>query len=138
MRLAGGGGNFNEEIDISLPELSDREETTESFSSNNDSFSKYINMDHGEGYTSFNFINANARSMMNNKIESLIKSFDEYNLSAAILTETWFKNGTKLQQELEDLEAAEELAVIAKNRGTIKRRWSCCGSKEDQVKHERI
>ena len=65
----------------------------------------------------FNFINANARSL-NNKIESLIELFNEYELSAAILTETWFKNGRNLNNELLDLECAEDISIIARNRSS--------------------
>ena len=58
---------------------------------------------------------ANARSL-NNKVGSLIEVFEEYELSAAILTETWFKDGGRLEEELMDLEEAENIQIIAKNR----------------------
>ena len=49
-------------------------------------------------YIHMNIINANARSL-NNKVQSLIDVFDEYDLSAAIITETWFKDGGELRRE---------------------------------------
>ena len=47
---------------------------------------------------------------------SLIELFEEYDLTVAILTETWFKSGGNLDRELEDLEAGENISVINKNR----------------------
>ena len=81
------------------------------FSVNDDTADNDINAN----YYEMNILNANARSM-NNKIESLIEVFDEYNLTFALLTETWFKNGFKLVSELTDLECSENIGVIAKNR----------------------
>ena len=43
-----------------------------------------------------NIINANARSL-NNKVDSLIESFEEYDITFALLSETWFKNGKELE-----------------------------------------
>ena len=55
---------------------------------------------------------------MNNKLSSLIGVFNEYELTSAILTETWFATGQKLERELVDLEEAENISVIKKNRNT--------------------
>ena len=60
-------------------------------------------------------INANAR-LLNNKIESLIEVFDEYDLSIALLSETWFKNGPNLHREITDLSHGENIGMIARNR----------------------
>ena len=77
-----------------------------------------------EKFHEFKLINANARSL-NNKIGSLIDVFDEHNVSIAILSETWFRSGGALEEEMRELEDGENIAVIARNRGS---RWrsSCC------------
>ena len=66
-------------------------------------------------YIDMNIINANARSL-NKKLGSLIESFDEYDLSVALLTETWFSSGRDLERERLDLEYGENVALITKNR----------------------
>ena len=64
-----------------------------------------------------NIINANARSL-NNKMQSLIEVFEEYNISIAVLTETWFRTGRSLDREAEELESGQEIALITRNRST--------------------
>ena len=62
-----------------------------------------------------NIMNANARSL-NNKIGSLIESFEEFQLTIALLTETWFRDGFDLQRELLDLELGEDVTLLVRNR----------------------
>ena len=60
-------------------------------------------------------LNANARSL-NNKLGSLVDMLNEFEVTFALLTETWFKSGKNLEAELTDLELAEEIGIIARNR----------------------
>ena len=62
-----------------------------------------------------NLINANARSLVN-KMGSLIEKMDEYDITAAMLTETWFRGGKRLDEELRDMEMGENIGIISKNR----------------------
>ena len=64
-----------------------------------------------------NILNANARSL-NNKLCSLIDMYQEFELSISILTETWFKDGKKLKEELDKLNYGENIGLVAKNRST--------------------
>ena len=79
--------------------------------------SAFLNTEQNESNKSINMniINANARSL-NNKIGSLIDIFDELQLSAAILTETWFRSGEELSRELEALKASDNIKMVARNR----------------------
>ena len=51
----------------------------------------------------FNVILANARSLLP-KIDSLVDSFRNLELSCAIITESWLRPGIKLEEEIADLE----------------------------------
>ena len=42
---------------------------------------------------------------------------DRYELNAAILTETWFVEGHSLRTELDDMEYAENIGMVLRNRG---------------------
>ena len=66
-------------------------------------------------FNDINIVNANARSL-NNKLGSLIEIFEEYDLTIAVLSETWFESGVKLVSELKELEWGENISLIAKNR----------------------
>lgn len=62
-----------------------------------------------------NYINTNARSLRP-KITSLIDSFRELDLTYAIITETWFSDGDKLQSEAENLLLGHGLNSFTLNR----------------------
>ena len=64
----------------------------------------------------FKTLIANARSM-NNKIGSLIEAFEEFQLSVALISETWFKNGSGLDREMNDLLLSDGIGMITRNRG---------------------
>ena len=64
---------------------------------------------------SINFINTNARSLTP-KMGSLLDYFDELDLSFAVVTESWMKDGKKLGDDLLDLEDETSLVVLYKNR----------------------
>ena len=61
------------------------------------------------------FILANARSLAP-KITSLIDMICERDLPFAAVTETWFRGGKQLQQELTDVEMAAGIKIICRNR----------------------
>ena len=44
--------------------------------------------------------------------------FDEFDLSFAVITETWFKSGKQLTEELAELKDSEDIGIIARNRMT--------------------
>ena len=69
------------------------------------------------GKASFNILLANARSLLP-KIDSLVDSFRNLDLSCAIITESWLRPGIKLEEEIEDFEWVERLKVIHKSRKT--------------------
>ena len=100
------------EEDLINPDLTIEAET--SFLRNDDSRNISIERDY-ERFNYINCINANARSL-NNKIGSLVELFEEYELSFALLTETWFSSGEKLKDELVELEEGENIGMIARNR----------------------
>ena len=58
---------------------------------------------------------------MNNKIGLLIEVFDEYDLSFALLSETWFKTGQNLERELAELEMGKY--VMAATHEIGKKNW---------------
>ena len=60
-------------------------------------------------------INTNARSLCP-KIDSLIACFEELDADIAVVTETWFKDGRKLDDDLSDLELGAGLACVTLNR----------------------
>ena len=62
-----------------------------------------------------NFLNTNARSLRP-KITSLIDAFNNLDLTFAIITETWFTDGSKLQSESENLLLGHGLGNLTKNR----------------------
>ena len=62
-----------------------------------------------------NYINTNARSLRP-KITSMIDAFRELDLTFAVVTETWFTDGDRLQKESEDLLLGHGLNCIARNR----------------------
>ena len=73
------------------------------------------NFDDNNKYNEFNFVLANARSLQS-KIGSLIDLMSEMNVHAAALTETWFKNSKQAAHELEEIEDAEDIGLICRNR----------------------
>ena len=66
-------------------------------------------------YNIFNFALTNARSLQT-KVGSLIDVMNELDLHMSVVTETWFKNTKQVGQELEEIEDAEDIAVICRNR----------------------
>ena len=60
-------------------------------------------------------INTNARSLAP-KIDSLIDCFDEMSVDIAVVTETWFREGQELRQDLEDLELGAAISTIVRCR----------------------
>ena len=61
------------------------------------------------------FILTNARSLAH-KITSLIDMVQELDLNFAAITETWFKGGVQLKQELSDIEQVAGIKVLCRNR----------------------
>ena len=61
------------------------------------------------------FILTNARSLCP-KITSLIDHIHELDLNFAAITETWFKGGAQLRQELDDIEQASGVKILQRNR----------------------
>ena len=57
----------------------------------------------------------NARSLYQ-KMNSLINMIKELELSFAAITETWFKGGMQLKQELGDIEHATGIKFLYRNR----------------------
>ena len=70
--------------------------------------------------TTFNYIVTNARSLAP-KMRSLIENFVELDLSMAIVTESWLRDGSKLDECSSDLEMGKNLKIIRKNRPTKRR-----------------
>ena len=68
-----------------------------------------------DGRLDFRYINTNARSLRP-KITSVIDSFENLELLFAIITETWFTEGEKLQKESEDLLLGHALGSITLSR----------------------
>ena len=60
-------------------------------------------------------INTNARSLAP-KIDSLIECVNELDVSVAVVTETWLKDGPELEQDLLDLEGGAGLSALTLNR----------------------
>ena len=60
-------------------------------------------------------INTKARSL-GPKLESLIDVMNEIDSRIAVITETWFQDGEKLENEKQDLKLGSSLAMITKNR----------------------
>ena len=60
-------------------------------------------------------INTNARSLCP-KLNSLIDCYEELEVDVGIITETWFKDGPDLDQELSDLELGAGIGSVVLNR----------------------
>ena len=69
---------------------------------------------------SFNLLLTNARSLAP-KLESLIEHITEYDISAAIVSESWLRPGAQLEQEIDDLRKAEGLDLIHHSRKLSKK-----------------
>ena len=67
--------------------------------------------------TSFAIINTNTRSLFP-KIESMIDCMSETDARIAVITETWLRDGERLDQDAEDLSAGAGLGMLARNRST--------------------
>ena len=50
------------------------------------------------------------------KIGSLLEYFNEYDLHVTIITESWMKDGHKLDEDKADLEMGKNIGVISRNR----------------------
>ena len=89
------------------------------------------------------FVLTNARSLPP-KINSLIDMIHKLDLTFATVTETWFKGGLKLKQELSDIEQAADIKFVRKNRPgrgaqrgggvALAFRASICNCKERKMK----
>ena len=66
-------------------------------------------------YTDFTFINTNARSLCP-KINSLIDTMDELDVSMAVVTETWLADGATLEEDKQDLLLGAGLSILCRNR----------------------
>ena len=53
---------------------------------------------------------------MGPKIDSLIDCFSELEADIAVVTETWFRDGNELSQDLADLENGTGIASLTRNR----------------------
>ena len=60
-------------------------------------------------------INTNSHSLCP-KIDSLVVCFEEMKVDIAVVTETWFRGGDDLDQDLRDLEDGAGLCTLALNR----------------------
>ena len=108
------GGSQNDSINPSCSDYSSNEQNDSineiSLSLSNTSFNT------AERKTiELNIVNANARSL-NNKIESMVEVFEEFDVSVAVISETWFEDGKRLEREINDLENGEDLSIVARNR----------------------
>ena len=70
-----------------------------------------------------NFINTNARSLRP-KITSLIDCFSNLDLSYAVITETWFTEGEKLELESENLLLGHDLNSLTLSRPPVNAGYS--------------
>ena len=77
--------------------------------------STQINSQNTYRMSSLRFVVANARSLAP-KIRSLIDYFNELELSFALITESWLKDGPELVDSLQDLEMGEDLKIMHHNR----------------------
>ena len=76
--------------------------------------------------TCLSVINTNARSLCP-KIDSLIDCMDETDASLAIVTETWLRDGDKLEQDIKDLSLEAGLGMLCKNRQPTASNGVCYG-----------
>ena len=60
-------------------------------------------------------INTNARSLRP-KVKSLIDNIQELEATFAVVTETWFSEGTQLERETENLLLGSGLSMLTRNR----------------------
>ena len=67
-------------------------------------------------YNEICFSLSDARSLAN-KMDSLVDMFREKDLHFALINETWFQNNKQMKRELQDIECAEKIDFICKNRG---------------------
>ena len=67
-------------------------------------------------YNEICFSLSNARSLAN-KMDSLVDMFREKDLHFALINETWFQYNKQMKRELQDIECAEKIDFICKNRG---------------------
>ena len=79
-----------------------------------DSFNS-LNLDPAIKYNDLDFTLSNARSLPS-KIKSLVENIRELDLHFTILCETWFKTNKQTENELQELDNAEEIGSICKNR----------------------
>ena len=103
-----------------------------------------INDDNDINENVIHFVLTNARSLPP-KINSLIDMIHELDLTFAAVTETWFKGGLKLKQELSDIEQAADIKFICRNRPgrgaqrgggvALAFRASVCNFKERKMKN---
>ena len=75
---------------------------------------------HGKKTFPFNLLLTNARSLAP-KLDSLIEYITEYDIAAAIISESWFKPGIQLEQEINDLQKAEGLDLFHHSRKLSKK-----------------
>ena len=66
----------------------------------------------------FIIINTNAQSLCP-KVNSFIDCFNELDAQLAIVTETWFGDSPRLEQDLDDLLYATGIAMLTKNRAPV-------------------
>ena len=62
-----------------------------------------------------NVLLANARSLTP-KIDSLLEYFEEFDLHVAIITESWMKDGPRIDEDKNDLEMGKDISIISRNR----------------------
>ena len=55
-----------------------------------------------------------------NSVESLLEYFIEVELSIAVITESWLKPGTVLNDYIEDVAAFEDIGLVHRTRAKIK------------------
>ena len=64
----------------------------------------------------FNYALTNARSLLP-KIDSLVNYFEEYNLSACLISETWMRQDRDTDGILEEVENGAHISMIRRDRG---------------------
>lgn len=77
--------------------------------------SEKMRMEENESNTNLKFIVTNARSIKP-KIHSVIDYFDELDLSFAVITETWLKEGSDLTEMKDDLSSGHNIEMINRIR----------------------
>ena len=107
-------------VDVCTDFLTPKKDTTEDRSENS-SRTKNERGEYKRRTTKLTFIVANARSLAP-KIQSWIDSFDELDLHFSLMTESWLRDGFRLDQDVEDLELGKNIALIHKNRMSKKKK----------------